>query len=475
MFMTSLPLLNSFINELTVSFIGYKTATKDILVIAIPSTVNLVFEMLVEVVNIVFAGHLNDSLTLAGVGLGNLMVNITAIAVSVGMNGAIDTLVSQAYGDKEYYLWGCYLNRGRIIQFLFNIPQIFILLYSKEILVLLGQNESACEVAQIYINGMIPAVIAVTQFETTRRYLQGMGIFYITMYIQTFTMLLHFLWGYLLVFYFGFGLVGIAAATSITYFSDFLLIHIVVHFYKGLVPRESWHFFNADSFKGFLEFLYYGVPSALVYSLEWWSFEILSIFAGFLSIQELAANVVILNICIFLYQIPEGVGFAISNLVGNSLGEMNAHKSKRYAFTCIGIMIVSCFFLIMILIPFKYYFSLAFTEELNVVDLVSDILPVFTVWIFIDHIQCVECGIIRAMGFQMYSSVISFVSYWILNIPIAYLLAIPMGYRLTGIWLGVQVGSLFACISYLLILIFTDWNKLVIDKLITIKLISRVN
>ena len=76
--------------------------------------------MLVQIANIIFAGHLNNSLTLAGVGLGNLMINITAISVAMGLNGAIDTLVSQAFGDKEYYLWGCYLNRGRVIQLIFN-------------------------------------------------------------------------------------------------------------------------------------------------------------------------------------------------------------------------------------------------------------------------------------------------------------------------------------------------------------------
>mmetsp|Transcript_2104 Transcript_2104/g.2678 ORF Transcript_2104/g.2678 Transcript_2104/m.2678 type:complete len:82 (-) Transcript_2104:48-293(-) len=79
-------------------------ASKVILFSAVPSTINLIFEMLVEVSNIVFAGHLNDSVALAGVGLGNMMLNVTTVSIGVGLNGAIDTLVSQAFGDKEYYL-----------------------------------------------------------------------------------------------------------------------------------------------------------------------------------------------------------------------------------------------------------------------------------------------------------------------------------------------------------------------------------
>lgn len=58
----------------------------------------------VELVSMMFIGHLNDSTALGGVGLSILLVNTTLWSICIGFNGAIDTLVSQAYGDKEYYL-----------------------------------------------------------------------------------------------------------------------------------------------------------------------------------------------------------------------------------------------------------------------------------------------------------------------------------------------------------------------------------
>ena len=57
-----------------------------------------VCSLLVELINIIYLGHTNDTNKIAGVGLGNMYVNITCQAVILGLNGAISTLASQAYG-----------------------------------------------------------------------------------------------------------------------------------------------------------------------------------------------------------------------------------------------------------------------------------------------------------------------------------------------------------------------------------------
>lgn len=51
-----------------------------------------------ELVNLYFIGHLNSPVFVAGVGLGNMYVNIVCQSLILGLNGGIGTLVSQAYG-----------------------------------------------------------------------------------------------------------------------------------------------------------------------------------------------------------------------------------------------------------------------------------------------------------------------------------------------------------------------------------------
>lgn len=48
----------------------------------------------------VFAGHLGSQTKLAGVGLGTIMLAFVAYKPILGMNGAMETLVAQAYGAR---------------------------------------------------------------------------------------------------------------------------------------------------------------------------------------------------------------------------------------------------------------------------------------------------------------------------------------------------------------------------------------
>ena len=56
------------------------------------------FLQLTYFVNVVLAGHLDDPAKLAGVGLGTSLLNVVLFYPMMGMNGAVETLVAQAFG-----------------------------------------------------------------------------------------------------------------------------------------------------------------------------------------------------------------------------------------------------------------------------------------------------------------------------------------------------------------------------------------
>ena len=45
-------------------------------------------------INIAFIGHLNDPAKLAGMGIGENIINLVTIGAYLGINGALETLVS---------------------------------------------------------------------------------------------------------------------------------------------------------------------------------------------------------------------------------------------------------------------------------------------------------------------------------------------------------------------------------------------
>jgi hypothetical protein len=60
----------------------------------IPSILkNLVF-MLIEALNLVFIGQLNNKVLVAAVGVGNMTSNLVCMSIVIGFNSVLDTLIS---------------------------------------------------------------------------------------------------------------------------------------------------------------------------------------------------------------------------------------------------------------------------------------------------------------------------------------------------------------------------------------------
>ena len=61
----------------------------------------MIFYMIVQLMNTYVVGHTNDPVLIAGVGMGNMLINVFAFAVMQGLNGALESLVSVSFGASE--------------------------------------------------------------------------------------------------------------------------------------------------------------------------------------------------------------------------------------------------------------------------------------------------------------------------------------------------------------------------------------
>ena len=85
-------------------------------------------------------GKLNNSNLLASVGLGNTFIDIFGMAIYMGLDGALSTLVSQAIGAREYQNCGIYRQRTRIMYTLALILLMPLYISSDKLLVWIGQD-----------------------------------------------------------------------------------------------------------------------------------------------------------------------------------------------------------------------------------------------------------------------------------------------------------------------------------------------
>ena len=55
--------------------------------------------MMQENINLIFIGQLNNPAMMAGVGMGNMLINMIGLTPAWGLHSALETLVSQDYGS----------------------------------------------------------------------------------------------------------------------------------------------------------------------------------------------------------------------------------------------------------------------------------------------------------------------------------------------------------------------------------------
>ena len=72
--------------------------------LAIPSMIAITITFGYFLVNIAYAGKLNDPHALAGIGLSNILINGLWFTTFNGFSGALQTLVSQASSRKDYVI-----------------------------------------------------------------------------------------------------------------------------------------------------------------------------------------------------------------------------------------------------------------------------------------------------------------------------------------------------------------------------------
>jgi Na+-driven multidrug efflux pump len=73
---------------------------------AVPSIATMYLWQSQALINLIFIGHYGNEAMIAGVGTGNMINNIVCLSIINGMNGAVETLVSQSFGAGNLQLCG---------------------------------------------------------------------------------------------------------------------------------------------------------------------------------------------------------------------------------------------------------------------------------------------------------------------------------------------------------------------------------
>ena len=392
-----------------------------------------------------------DTMMVARIGVAELAA--VAIATSwawsssslfQGIVQGMDPLVSQAHGAGDGEAAALALQRGLLIATVVSIPLMGLWVMTGPALLWLGQDPAVAELAQSYMLARLPSAIGFNLFVALRQYLAGRTIMRPAMWVMLVGNLFNVVLNWGLIFgHFGLpelGLQGAGLATGIT--NVFLPLALWIwsrHF--GLL-EGAWRRWDRLSFdaRGLYRYLKLGFPVGLQLALEANAFTVGMIMVGWIGVVELAAHQVVINMASFTFMLPLGVSIASSVRIGNLIGARRGDRLQESCRTAFamggGVMVLAA----LIFVVFRNVLPLIYLEEFAVVSLAASLLPIAGAFQIADGIQVVGGGLMRGMGRPKAGAIVNLLGFYVIGLPLAWVLAFPMGLGVVGIWWGLAAG-----------------------------------
>ncbi|KAH9797825.1 protein DETOXIFICATION 40 [Citrus sinensis] len=332
-------------------FVRIKKATwielKSLFRLAAPAILVYMLNNLVAMSTQIFCGHLGN-LELAAVSLGNTGIQVFAYGLMLGMGSATETLCGQAYGAQKYDMLGVYLQRSAVILTATGIPLMVIYIFSKQILLLLGESSAIASAAAIFVFGLIPQIFAYAVNFPIQKLPQAQSIISPSAYISAATLVVHVLLSWVAIFKLGWGLLGASLVLT----------------------------------------------SAVMLCLEIWYYQIIVLIAGLLDNAEIVLDS--LSICMtisgWVFMIAVGFNAAASVRVGIELGAAHPKSCKFSVIVVTSISLALSVILAILVLILRNVLSYAFTGGSTVADSVAELSPFLAFSVILNGVQPVLSG-----------------------------------------------------------------------------------
>jgi MATE family multidrug resistance protein len=256
------------------------------------------------------------------------------------------------------------------------------------------------------------------------------------------------------------GFVGAPLAVAVT---DNLLpigLFLYVRFVNG---RQCWNGFTKRSFQNWGPMIRLALPGLIMVEAEVLAFEILTFAAAYFGITALAAQSVLATLTSLTFQIPFPLSIAGSTRIANLIGATLSGAAKTSAKVTMVAAIFVGIFNVVLLSSLRNVIPRLFTDEEDVIKIVSRILPLCAAFQLFDALAACCNGILRGLGRQEIGGYVQLFCYYVIAMPISMGTAFGLGWGLWGLWTGVAIALGLVGIIEGIFLYRTDWERSVED------------
>ena len=291
-----------------------------------------------------------------------------------------------------------------------------------------------------------------------KQFFDTIGSTKISMYVLVFSNILNIIGNYCLIYGNAgmpeLGLLGAGISTATSRFVILMLFCLIFFMNKrysvylnGALKAEP-----TKTKRTFVKINQLGWTSAIQSTIECGAFSLVAIFVGWLGTKPLAAHQIMLTVSMFFYNIYLGIATAISIRVSHFAGMKEWRAIVDVTKSGFFIIIAIAAFMAVPVYTFRYNIGSLFSDDPLVGQLVAlTVLPLILYQIS-DALQCSIANALRGLGEMRLLMYAAFFAYFIVSLPLSWLLGIYFGFGLVGIWYAFPVCLTVAGVLYFIIL-----------------------
>ncbi|MCF8373014.1 MAG: MATE family efflux transporter [Bacteroidales bacterium] len=433
---------------------------KAVLLLSIPMVLEMIWESLFAIADIYFVSRLGAE-AVAAVGITESLITIV-YSLGIGLSMATTAMVSRRIGEKNPDKAARTAFQGIVVGV---IASLFIaipgILFAPELLKLMGASSHIVEELSGYTTIMLGGNVVIMLLFIINAVFRSAGDAAISMRVLMIANIINIILDPCLIFGIGpfpeLGIEGAAIATTIgrglaVVYQFFLLFSGKS---KRIMLRKENCVPDFRLMKKLIKISMGGIGQILIATTSWIGLvRIIAVFGS----EAVAGYTIGIRIIIFSILPSLGISNAASTLVGQNLGAKNPGRAEQSVWLTgkINMTLLGVIGFIFILIPEP--FVLFFTDEASVIQSASMCLRIISIGFISYGFGMVLINSFNGAGDTTTPTLINVFCFWLLEIPLAYLLAIYFNIGEKGVFVSIVVAESIMTLSAFILFKRGKWK-----------------